>query len=101
MNPCMISSVEMPSLDFVQSLAHTLAEYGVDENEVFALTPGLINFIQYLLADAEDLEETVLDLRTRVDQQTRDLRRIRTQRNGLLAKLRGHDEAAERAQPVA
>lgn len=87
MNACLISSVDMPSLEFVQSIANTLHDYGVDEDEVFALSPGLLNFIKYLLHDADDLEESILQLRAKADQQHKDLRRIRTQRNGLLHKL--------------
>lgn len=88
MNPCLISSTEIPGLDFIESLATTLADYGVNDDQVFSLPPGIINFISYLITDAEELEESVIQLRDRVAQQKKDLRRIRAQRNGLLTKLR-------------
>ncbi len=95
MNPCLISSAEIPGLDFIESLATTLADYGVDDDQVFSLPPGIINFISYLLSDSEELEETVIELRSRIAQQKKDLRRIRAQRNGLLTKLRGHRDGGD------
>lgn len=86
MNPPMLSSAEMPSLEFVQNLAETLLEYGVDEDEVYGLPPSLINYISYLISIGEELEEDILELQGRHDLQAKDLRRIRTQRNGLLSK---------------
>jgi len=81
------SSVTMPSLEFVESLAETLREYGVDESEVYALPPSLINYLSYLMSVGEDLSEEILELQTASTQQAKDLRRLRTQRNSLLSKI--------------
>jgi hypothetical protein len=87
MKPLMISSTELPNLDFVESLADTLIEYGVAPEQVLELAPGVINFIDYLLTDSGELEEGVIRLRLECNRQERDLKHIRAQRNGLLSTL--------------
>lgn len=62
MNPNMIASQEMPNLDFVESIAHTLADYGVSEEETYGLSPTLLRFIQYLIDDAAELESALIEL---------------------------------------
>lgn len=88
MDPNQISSGELPGLDFVHSLAETLAEYGVGEDEVYALGPGVLNFIKYLLTDIEDLEAEVIRLRERDTARDADLRRVQAQRIALLLEIR-------------
>lgn len=91
------SSADIPSITFVDSLAETLRDYGVDESEVYALPPSLINYLSYLMGMGEDLSEEILQLQTTATQQEKDLRRLRTQRNSLLSKvekLTGEDTEA-------
>lgn len=87
MDPNQISSVNLPSMDWVRNLAETLDEYGVGESDVFGLPPGVLNFIRYLMHDIEELETEVIDLRAGNKQQAADLKRIRAQRISLLLKL--------------
>jgi hypothetical protein len=95
LDPNQISSVDLPGMDFVRNLAETLAEYGVDESDVFSINPGVLNFVRYLMSDIEELEAEVMDLRERTTQQAKDLKRVRAQRIALLFKLQrliGTDE---------
>ncbi|MDA3961603.1 MAG: hypothetical protein PF961_12490 [Planctomycetota bacterium] len=87
MDPNQISSMELPNFDFVKELAETLAEYGVEEDEVFALGPGVVNFIKYLMTDIEELEAEVIELRQLTGAQAKDLKRVRAQRIALLLKM--------------
>lgn len=86
-DPNQISSVNLPSMDFVENLAESLAEYGVERDDVLGLNPGVLNFIRYLMSDIEELESEVIQLREHSSQQTQDLKRIRAQRISLLLKL--------------
>ena len=87
MDPNQISSVNMPSLDFVESLAETLAEYGVEKDDVLGLNAGVLNFVRYLMHDIEELEAEVIKLRETNGALAADLKRIRAQRISLLLKL--------------
>lgn len=87
MDPNQISSVNLPSMDWVKNLAETLEEYGVEESDVFGINPGVLNFIRYLMHDIEELEKEVIDLRETTEQQAQDLKRIRAQRISLLLKV--------------
>ncbi len=98
MDPNQISSSDLPGMDFVRSLAETLAEYGVEEADVFGLTPGMLNFVRYLMSDIEELEAEVMELRESTTQQAKDLKRVRAQRIALLFKFQrlvGNDELKE------
>jgi len=86
-DPNQISSVNMPSLDWVRNLAETLQEDGVEEDDVFNMNPGVLNFIRYLMHDIEELEGEVFQLRERSEHQAGDLKRIRAQRIALLFKV--------------
>ena len=83
MQPGDISSAQHLNPEYIESLADTLEDYGLQRSEVRALPPALLNFMYYQASELEDFEQELLSLHQLNQKQEKTLKRVRSQRNAL------------------